>query len=440
MRLWERVRLLAPHVDAHRPLFIADAVLTHGIARVMTAASQEPRVMRAVTGFNTVATALRVLALLNNRVPFALLHPKWSETQTQRARAAAGVGNARGDDVAAVMFTSGSTATPKPVAHNIDSLLHSAVNANARVPFGAGDRWLLSLPICHVGGFMIVLRAVVGGGAVLVPAAAVALRDALIAKMPTHLSLVPTQLMRLLNDVDALVALRQCKEILVGGAPVAGALLKRAADLGVVLRQTWGMTETAAQVCTSARGAADTCGSPVYGMAVRVPAAAGEAGPLLVRGDALCMGILDATDPNVIAACTGADGWFDSLDLARLEADRVVVVGRRDRQFTSGGENVHPDAVAQVLSDADVSVWVVAVDDAEFGQRAFAFFDSLMDDDVVQQRLVTRAHDALANFMRPVAALRVPASLLPKPSVATLTKLAAQHMTALGAAPRETIH
>jgi o-succinylbenzoate---CoA ligase len=365
---------------------------------------------------NSEALIARVLSCVRGLQPVVLLHPRWTAHISADAARRAGVGTVRRDDVAVVVFTSGSTAAPKAIAHTWTSLQHSARSSNAHVPFGPGDRWLLSLPVCHVGGLMIVLRAEVGGGGVVLPAPGQSLRDALCALLPSHVSLVPTQLMRLLNDDDATRALAGCAEILVGGAPLSQALRDRSAQRGVRIRQTWGMTETAAQVCTSQRGRAETCGQPVPGMEVRV-----DGGRLRVRGASMCAGVLDADDPLRVVSVVDGDGWFDTKDTARMTAEGLVIDGRSDRQFTRGGENVHPDAVAKLLSSADTHVWVVAVPDDEWGHVPVAFFDAVSANaDDAAKMLSQIARKKCPVFMRPVAYLPVPASLLPKPPLSAL--------------------
>jgi o-succinylbenzoate---CoA ligase len=373
------------------------------------------RMTTCISAPNSNAVVAQVLSCMRARQPVVLVHPRWAPDMRATAARRAGVGGPRHDDVAVIVFTSGSTAAPKAVAHTFSSLQHSARSSNARVPFGQGDRWLLSLPVCHVGGLMILLRAEEGGGSVVLPSPAQSVHDALCEHKPTHISLVPTQLMRLLQDDVATRALAGCAEILVGGAPLSQALCDRSAARGVLIRQTWGMTETAAQVCTSLRGQPATCGHPVPGMQVRV-----GAGRLQVRGGSLAAGVIDAANPQRLHSIVGSDGWFDTQDTAHLTPEGLVIDGRSDRQFTRGGENVNPDVVAELLSCADIHVWVVAVPDDEWGNVPVAFFDATAIVDDASAKLFARAQEKLAVFMRPVAFLPVPHTLLPKPSLSAL--------------------
>ena len=143
----------------------------------------------------------------------------------------------------------------------------------------------------------------------------------------TLVSLVPTMLTRLLDaGLREPPSLRRC---LLGGGPMAPALLARARDAGVPVSPSFGMTETGSQIATD--------GFPLLGAELSLSAA----GELLVRG------------PSVSAGALSADGWLHTGDLATLDDDdgRLAIIGRRSDMIVSGGENVAPAAVEAVLSE-----------------------------------------------------------------------------------------
>jgi o-succinylbenzoate---CoA ligase len=385
---------------------------------------------RAIQATNSIAVVQDIVQCLAMRQPIALLHPRFSAAETVAATAAAGAGMVRSDDVCLIGFTSGSTATPKPIAHTLVNLWHAAHASNQRVPFHAGHRWLLSLPVCHVGGLMIVLRALVGGGTVVIPTDK-QLGDAIVREQPTHVSLVPTQLLRLLANSEHTRALARCAEVLVGGAPLSTSLLHRAQTAGVRIRQTWGMTETAAQVCTSTHEAAHACGHPLPGMQVRVlPHASGR---LYVRGPSLCAGMLATGAPQSVLPLVDDEGWFDTKDEATWTADGLVITGRSDRQFISGGENVNPDVVAQLLSDDRTQVWVVGVSDEEWGAIGVAFYFGIDPPADTEKRLQRCSMERLSPHQRPKHWLALPIDALPKPKQSWLQSLAEQHIRTITA-------
>jgi O-succinylbenzoic acid--CoA ligase len=334
----------------------------------------------------SASLVVRLFACLRAGSTPVLAHPRWPADMAERAFARAGEAEGR----ATVLFTSGSTGEPKVVVHDEEAHLASAKASGLRTPFGPGDRWLLSLPLCHVGGLSLLYRAADAGGALAIPAPGSSLTSSLERLAPTHVSLVATQLRRLLDDDRGRAALARAREVLVGGGPCPEGLIARAREAGVPLRQTYGCTEMASQVCTSARGAAETCGAPLPGYEVRV-----DDGEILVRGP---------------SAMRGVDGWYRTGDLGRVDEDRLTVVGRRDNLFISGGENIQPEAIERALAGADREVIVVPVADEEYGARPVAFVRGPLDG------VEALARERLPSFMRPVAwhALGAQAGLKPR--------------------------
>jgi O-succinylbenzoic acid--CoA ligase len=151
-------------------------------------------------------------------------------------------------------------------------------------------------------------------------------------------------------------------------------------------------------------------------------------GELIVSGAGRFSGFVDGDD---VTAPFDDDGGYSTGDLGAFVDDGaggtgLVIVGRKDFRFISGGENIQPEAVAETLADADVGIVIVPVDDARFGQRPFAFFDDARgrDDDVVIAMLKARADAALPRFMQPVGYARLPTLSGTKPRRADLVAVA----------------
>ena len=273
-----------------------------------------------------------------------------------------------------LIFTSGSTGTPSAVLHSWANHLYSAKGSNANLPLRAGDRWLLSLPLYHVGGLAILVRCALAGAAVAIPDRDASLSVALGTTGATHLSLVATQLRRLLDAQDGSLPPR-VRGVLLGGGPLPEALLRRGHARGWPLHTSYGSTEMASQVTTTPPGAplADlrTAGRCLPHRRLRID----EDGEILVAGPTLCRGIDEGEqvrDPRV-------NGWFPTGDLGRLDAQgRLHVQGRVDRQFVSGGENIRPEEIEAALERLDgiERAVVVPVPDEEYGRRPVAFVRS----------------------------------------------------------------
>ena len=247
---------------------------------------------------------------------------------------------------AIVVHTSGTTAEPRPVTLTYGNWLWSALGSAAALGHPPGERWLCALPLTHVGGLSILLRSVIAGTTVLLherwstEAVLLGLDDA------TIVSLVPTTLARLLDaGLREPPALRWA---LLGGAPIAPALLERAHDAGVPVAPTYGLTEACSQVTTN--------GVALFCTRVRLA----EDGEVLVTGPTVAPSAGD-----VLA--TGDLGAFDA-------GGRLRISGRKADTIVTGGENVAPAAVEAVL-EAHPAVAEAAVHgrpDAEWGEAVVA--------------------------------------------------------------------
>jgi O-succinylbenzoic acid--CoA ligase len=233
-----------------------------------------------------------------------------------------------GDETATVMFTSGTTAGPKEVRLSYDNWTWNAIGSALALGLDPRERWLCPMPLAHVGGLSIQIRSAVYGTTVVLhdrfetEAVLGALSSA--DQRITLVSLVPTMLSRLLD-----AGLREPPTLrwaLLGGGPIAPALLERAAAAGVPVAYSYGMTEACSQIATN--------GWPLLGTEVRL----GDQDEVLVRGRTVAAGALSA------------DGWLHTGDLGAFDAEgRLVIRGRQADTIITGGENVAPDEVEAAL-------------------------------------------------------------------------------------------
>ena len=239
-------------------------------------------------------------------------------------------GTDEGRRVALVVATSGSTGTPKGVVLSHDAVTASTDASLRRLGCGAGEPWLGCLPTHHVAGLQTLLRSWASGASPVVhdrfDPAAVAAADA------SHVSLVPTQLARLL---DAGVELSRFSTVLLGGAPATEQLLDRARAAGARVVLSYGMSET--------------CGGCVYdGVALDgMEVAVGPDGRIRLRGAMRFAGYRG--DTAATRAAIDGEGWFVTGDLGRWSGERLEVLGRADDVVISGGETVPLAAVVEAL-------------------------------------------------------------------------------------------
>ena len=248
--------------------------------------------------------------------------------------------------VAVVIETSGSTAAPKRVMLSTDALLASA--AASSVALGGDGQWLLALPAHYIAGVQVLVRSIAAGTEpVLLPPghfdpAEFAEYAGRLVEPLRFTSLVPVQLARLLDAAEAdpaiLAVLRRFTGILVGGQAVAPALIDRAERLRIVVRRTYGSSETA--------GGCVYDGLPIGNTVVRA-----VDGQLEISGSVLADGYLD-DEVRTRDRFVDDEGvrWYRTGDLGAVAADGTVsVTGRADNVIISGGEKVSLDAVETLV-------------------------------------------------------------------------------------------
>lgn len=302
----------------------------------------------------------------------------------------------QGERIASMTLTSGSTGLPKAAVHAFRAHLASARGVLAMIPFTSQDDWLLSLPLFHVSGQGILWRWL-HAGAVLTVRDKRPLEQAL--RGCTHASLVPTQLWRLLNG-DADVSL---KAVLLGGAAIPVALTEQAKARGIRCWCGYGLTEFASTVCAKeADGLADV-GQPLPGRELRI-----VDGEVWLRADSMAEGYWrDGQKVPLV----NKHGWFATRDRGRFDNGKLTILGRMDNLFFSGGEGIQPEEVERVIGAHPQiqQVFIVPLDDAEFGQRPVAVVECSEHCDL--SALALWCADKLARFQQPVRWLLLPETL-----------------------------
>ncbi|MDP6215929.1 MAG: AMP-binding protein, partial [SAR324 cluster bacterium] len=328
-----------------------------------------------------------------------------------------------------IVFTSGSTGSAKAVVHSLANHFYSALGANQLMPLNPGDRWLISLPLYHVGGLAIFFRTLLSGATMVVPSEKLTLAETLTNKKISHLSLVPTQLQRLLQSSDGIDSLLQLKLILLGGSPIPETLLDQSEELGLNINTTYGSTEMASQVAT---GKKDNHRILPF-REVRISSEKDACPEIEVRGKTRFLGYLYESG---LSQPFDKNGWFKTGDIGALDVNptkiknfqpenykvghrktlndqsdivhTLTVLGRKDNMFISGGENIHPEEIERVMYESGMldEAIVVPVKDVEFGKRPVAF---------VQYKKSPNETELIQFLKQQLISFKVPDLLLPWP-------------------------
>ena len=407
--------------EAARPL-AARGVLRPGRPVALVAAAE----------LEVIAT---LLALAAHGVPAILLHPRF--VPAERARVLAALGSAPlvapepgaglpgapepapvdPEAILAVFTTSGTTGAPKGVALSHRAFAAASVAVNQRLQLSPADRWLLSLPLAHVGGFAVLTRTLAAGAvAVLAPGTTAAELPAVVeGREVSVLSLVPTMLRRLLAREPPWSPRPRLRAVLLGGAAAPPELLSASARRGWPVLTTYGLTEAAGAVTLQSPqvpvpaepgsanadrfppSAPPACSSPAAEPLPGVELEVRE-GRIRVRGPSLLSGLL----PGGGSPLEG--GWLETGDLGALdERGRLVVFGRAGELIISGGENVWPAEVEAVLRGlpAVEEALVFGVEDAEWGRAVACAVTTRPGCTVDGEVLLAHARAHLAGFKRP---------------------------------------
>jgi o-succinylbenzoate---CoA ligase len=236
-----------------------------------------------------------------------------------------------------VIETSGSTGQPKRVMLSRDAMRASAAATHERL--GGPGRWELNLPPTYVAGVQVLYRTLRAGDA-----------------SRSYLSLVPTQLVRVLLSEQRVDEVRRFDAVLVGGGPLRPTVRSEAERRGICVVQTYGMSETC--------GGCVYDGVPLDGVEVRI-----DDGEVLLRGPILFDGY--EGEPERTAAAF-RDGWLVTSDLGHWAEDgRLRIDGRADGVIISGGVKVPAQSVAAMLAVElhGAPVEVIGVPDPEWGER-----------------------------------------------------------------------
>jgi cyclohexanecarboxylate-CoA ligase len=290
------------------------------------------------------------------------------------------------DDVTQIIYTSGTTGEPKGVMHTANTVMANIVPYAQRLQLDAEDVVLMASPMAHQTGFMygLMMPILLKASAVILdvwePLKAIDLVRAEGCSFTMASTPFLTDLAK--NVAESGKTVPTLKTFLCAGAPIPGPLVEQArAVLGTKIVSAWGMTENGAvtliQLNDPDERAFTTDGLPLPGVELKVvdfdgsSLPAGEAGKLLVRSMSNFGGYLKRPHLNG----TDADGWFDTGDLARLDAQGYVrITGRSKDVIIRGGENIPVVEIESLLyrHPAVSMAAIVAYPDERLGERACA--------------------------------------------------------------------
>ncbi|MGE5399752.1 MAG: o-succinylbenzoate--CoA ligase [Ignavibacteriales bacterium] len=291
-------------------------------------------------------------------------------------------GNRDMQDIALILYTSGTTGSSKGVMLTYDNLLQSAAAADSVIKHTLSDRWLASLPFYHIGGISIPVRAILSASTIIIPESlrAEEIVTAMQLLRPSLASFVTTTLRRIIESGIKPNAEMRC--LLLGGGPVEDDLSRKALEDGWNIVKVYGSTETSSLVTAvnlnENPAKISSAGIPLLENEIcivdeqgsRVPP--GNSGEILVKGKSVMAGYWNKPGETKMKL---NGGFYLTGDLGHLDEEGYLYVEtRRTDLIITGGENVNPlEVEAAILKHGEVQdVCVFGLMDDQWGQLVAA--------------------------------------------------------------------
>lgn len=321
-------------------------------------------------------------------------------------------------NVHTLLYTSGTTGHPKGVQLSYSNHWWSAIGSALNLGLHAEDEWLCCVPLFHVSGLSILMKNVIYGMPVFLLESfdPNQVNQAILSGKVTLISVVGTMLSRMLDALGEASYPAALRCLLLGGGPAPLPILEACVKRKIPVYQTYGMTETGSQIVTlspeymiSKLGSA---GKPLFPAQLRIEAEGtsarvGEIGEIVVKGPNVTRGYWKREEATRTAI---REGWLYTGDLGYLDQDGFLyVVDRRSDLIISGGENVYPAEVEEVLlghhaiAEAGVTGSVSEV----WGQVPVAFVKIRDGLEFQEEEILTFCRERLAKYKVPAKLYQV---------------------------------
>ena len=313
------------------------------------------------------------------------------------------------DSVQGIFFTSGTTGFPKGVILNFENYRANAVASADRLGVDPNERWLLTMPLYHIGGMTIVFRSAIYGTQIVLHSGfdVDKVHNALANENITIISLVPTMLHRLLEKYPNFKPSSSLRVILLGGASAPENLIRKSLDLNLPIALTYGLTEATSQVATSTpeqtRTKPGSVGKALQGTTIKIvdeknqPLPENQIGEIVASGRTVMQGYLNSEK---------LAGELKTGDIGHLDSDGDLWIHtRRTDLIISGGENIYPEEIERALTNhpAVSEACVIGLPDPAWGQSVAAA--------VVTREAVSE--ESLIQFLRgQIAGYKIPKQIL----------------------------
>ena len=299
------------------------------------------------------------------------------------------------NDVAAIILTSGTTDIPKAVQLTYSNFEASCKNWNSFLRFKNQDQFLCCLPLHHIGGLAVVVRALIYGFSInLANSFNSELLYKIIKKYPISIvSLVPTMLEKIISNDDGINILKPIRAILLGGGPASDELLNTCIKNKLNIVKTYGMTETCSGVVgmwiNDNPDKKHFSGEPFEDVKIKIINK-----EIHIQGPMVMKGYLSENELN---------GYHNSKDIGWLEKNNLYISMRRKDLIVSGGENINPKEIEKLLNKnkyiSDCAV--IGVPDKKWGQKTVAYLSTENNNKISIEKLILFLSKKLSKYKIP---------------------------------------
>ncbi|MDP3149696.1 MAG: o-succinylbenzoate--CoA ligase [Ignavibacteria bacterium] len=315
------------------------------------------------------------------------------------------------DNTAVLLFTSGTSGKPKAVPLSFGNLFAAFVTGNTLFNYSKTDSWYLNLPLYHIGGFSILTRAIYTGSSIILPESNElnVFENNLERVKPTLCSLVPTQLKRICEN--GIEPNNELRAVLIGGGFSNETILMNAAKLGWKIYKVYGSTETSAFVTAlkpeEVNAKPNSVGKPLQNVEIKIlddgrnDTPVNTSGEIAVRTESLFCGYLNDAEATSDAFY---NGYYLTGDFGFFDADGYLFLeDRRTDLIVSGGENISPNEIENVISQFPNidEVCVFGLPDKKWGECVAVVVTSKDGNEIITSKLKIYLREKLPSFKVP---------------------------------------